>query len=112
MENISQENFDPNKNQIEKFAQETLRYMRDILFPDFYGINLNNIELLGLKKICVQVHEDFDVSSRKFDFLIEVEDRFLREFFDMSYEDARQMLNTPDMRKEYFRRKQEEKNLI
>ena len=111
MERIGEQNINQEKTQAEKAIEGVFLYMRN-LFRDFYGIKLNNIELVGLKKICAQVYSEYIESDKRLDCLAETEDRFLREFFDMSLENRILMLKTNEEVKGYFRIKHEQKNLL
>ena len=99
-----------NKEEGRKFFEDSKNYLQKL-----YGIEFNTIELIGLRKICEQVWQDFWKNRFTFDEIMpyaEVECRFLQEFFDMTDFDRMQMLKTEEERKAYFKKKQEEKNLI
>lgn len=89
-----------------------------------YGIKLSNIELVGLKKITKKVMKDYyrsKDSGGAYDEIVpklEIEERFLRAFYDMTVNDFYQFFRdenneiSKDKIKTYFRKKQEEQHLI
>lgn len=107
--NSGTENIKQNEKQ-KKFYEKTRNWLESI-----YGIKFNNIELIGLKKICDQVLSEIEVNDYSYTEMIphaEVEDRFLREFFDMTHLDRVDMFRCKEEVHAYFQMKQREKNLI
>jgi hypothetical protein len=79
-----------------------------------YGIKFNIIESVGLNVIVKKVWGEYwQLLGNVSQIMIreETEDRFLREFFDMTLRDLKMFKNSKEI-EEYFKTKQGEKNLI